>query len=60
MKITNKTVLIVGASQGIGAALAIELAKQKNNIVIVARRLEKLKEIQAQVEAKGSTCLSIV
>ncbi|MCP4439227.1 MAG: SDR family NAD(P)-dependent oxidoreductase [Aureispira sp.] len=35
-------------------------SKQKNNIVIVARRLEKLKEIQAQVEAKGSTCLSIV
>lgn len=60
MKLTNKTVLIVGASQGIGAALAIELAKQKNRVVIVARRLEKLKEIQVQVEAEGSECLSIV
>ena len=36
------TAFITGASSGIGAAFARELANQNFNIVLVARRKEKL------------------
>ena len=39
--------LITGASSGIGRALAIELAKDNYDLILIARRLERLKEIQS-------------
>jgi hypothetical protein len=39
--------LITGASSGIGRALAIELAKGNYDLILIARRLERLKEIQS-------------
>jgi short-subunit dehydrogenase len=59
MKIYNKNILIVGASQGIGAALALELSKHQNNIAIVSRRLEKLQEIGENIKNNGSKVLCI-
>lgn len=46
---TNYT-LITGASAGIGKSLAVALAKRKHNLVLVARRLEKLIEIKYELE----------
>lgn len=40
--VKNKTVLITGASSGIGEAFAYELAKQGANLIITARSEEKL------------------
>ncbi len=59
MNISNKNILIVGASQGIGAALALELSKYQNNIAIVSRRLEKLQEIGDNIIKNGSKVLCI-
>ena len=42
--------LITGASSGIGAAFARELASQKFNLVLVARRKEKLEQIASELE----------
>lgn len=56
MKLTKKNILIVGASQGIGAALALNLANRDNKIALVARREKELKQIQEQVQQKGSIC----
>jgi short-subunit dehydrogenase len=42
----TKTVLITGASSGIGKATAIYLAQNNYNVYGAARRIEKLKELQ--------------
>ena len=42
MDFKNKLVLITGASSGIGKETALEFAKLGANIVLVARRKEKL------------------
>ncbi len=42
MDFKNKVVLITGASSGIGEASAIQFAKKRANVVLVARREEKL------------------
>ncbi len=45
MKFENKTILITGASSGIGKALALKLAEKKIKLALVARRLELIEEI---------------
>lgn len=50
----NKTVIITGASSGIGAATAILLNKVGYNVVLAARRIDKLKLIGKQINEK--TC----
>jgi len=46
-------IAIIGASSGIGAALAIEMARSGRTIAIVARRSAELQAVARQVEAKG-------
>lgn len=41
MTFENKTVLITGASRGIGKAIALKLAGEKANIVVVAKSVEE-------------------
>ena len=47
MDFTNQTIIITGASSGIGKILAIKLAQQKANLVLAARNKSAL-EITAQ------------
>lgn len=46
----NKVVVITGASSGIGKALAVKYAKERFNLVIAARRLDKLHELEKQID----------
>ncbi|GBF38689.1 SDR family NAD(P)-dependent oxidoreductase [Leptospira johnsonii] len=57
MDYKNKTILITGASSGIGRELAISLAEYSNNIIVTARRENLLNELKQEIEAKGSKCL---
>lgn len=50
MKLTNKVIWITGASSGIGEALAIELSKQNNQLILSARRTEELQRVQQRCE----------
>ena len=53
--ISEKVILITGASSGIGAALASELGRGGARLMIGARRTDRLAEIKEQVEASGGT-----
>jgi short-subunit dehydrogenase len=58
--IKNKTIVITGASSGIGASSAIEFAKKGANIILVSRRKEKLDELEknlAQFNVKTMVCI---
>ncbi len=58
MEIKNKTILITGASSGIGKECASLLAKNGANIILVARRENKLKELAAKLKTNFDTkCL---
>jgi uncharacterized protein len=46
----NKTVIITGASSGVGKQLALQLAKQECNLVLAARRLERLEKIKETIQ----------
>ncbi|WP_151815862.1 SDR family oxidoreductase [Acinetobacter soli] len=47
-----KTILITGASSGLGAGMAREFAKKWYNLAICARRLERLDVLKAELEAQ--------
>lgn len=48
---SSKTVLITGASSGIGRGVALELARRGARVGLVARRAEMLAEIVREIEA---------
>lgn len=52
--IEGKTCIITGASSGIGRASAYALAEQGVNLVLTARREERLRNICAECEKKGA------
>ena len=55
MDFNNKNVLITGASSGIGRETAIEFAKLGANIILIARRKDKLKEVEKKIKKEMKT-----
>jgi len=51
LKLSGQTVLITGASQGIGAVLAKTFAGEGCNLVLVARSQDKLEALQSELKA---------
>jgi NADP-dependent 3-hydroxy acid dehydrogenase YdfG len=60
MTLEGKTVLLTGASKGIGKELALKLAAEKANIGLVARSENELIEIKKEIEKTGVKCLIFV
>ncbi len=53
-QVRGKTIVITGASFGIGEQLALELSHHSVHLVLIARSPDKLQEVRARVEANGS------
>jgi short-subunit dehydrogenase len=56
----DKTLLITGASEGIGRALALELAGERPNLVLLARNAARLEEIARACRARGAQVETVV
>lgn len=54
------TALITGASGGIGAAFAAELAKRQHNLILVARSEDKLQQLAAKLRQEFKIAIEII
>ena len=66
MSFQNKTVLITGATRGIGKAIALRLAKEGANIIVAAKSVEENAKLggtifsaAAEIEAAGGKALAV-
>lgn len=55
----GKTALVTGASSGLGVQFATALARQGADVAIVARRVEKLNGVKADLEKLGVKVLAV-
>ncbi len=53
--LTGKVALVTGASQGIGRAIALDLAKNGATVALAARSIDKLESLAAEINAAGGT-----
>jgi len=60
MKLEGKVALVTGASQGIGHACALALARQGATVALAARNQQKLDEVVAQITASGGRAAAFV
>jgi short-subunit dehydrogenase len=59
MQFEGKVIVITGASDGIGAELARQLASEKPRLVLAARTPETLEQVAAECRAAGAVALAV-
>ncbi|MGI8315279.1 SDR family oxidoreductase [Halobacillus mangrovi] len=59
-QLKNQSAIITGASSGIGRAIAHHLAEEGANVVLAARRSEKLKELSDEITEKYDVNVKII
>lgn len=57
--VSGKTALVTGASSGLGEHFARTLASAGANVVLAARRLERLQLLSQQIESAGGSALAV-
>lgn len=55
----NQTIVITGASSGVGKAMALELAQHGAQLVLAARREKALDELVAECNELGATAIAV-
>ncbi len=59
MEFHGRTILVTGASEGIGRALALSLAVEQPNLVLAARAAPRLDTLAAECRARGAQALPV-
>ncbi len=54
--LTGRAVLVTGGGSGIGKGCAKVLAQAGASVMVVGRRMGKLEEVKAEIEAGGGVC----
>lgn len=57
---TTQTTLITGASDGIGAIYANRLARKGHNLILVARRADRLEQIASELRARDGVEVEVL
>jgi NAD(P)-dependent dehydrogenase (short-subunit alcohol dehydrogenase family) len=60
MELNNKTIIITGASSGIGAAAALLFASEGANVVLGARRDKELDQVAGQITQSNGSAVTLV
>ena len=60
MKLEGRVALVTGASQGIGHACALALAREGATVAVAARNRQKLEELVAEIAAAGGKSAAFV
>jgi 3-oxoacyl-[acyl-carrier protein] reductase len=60
MKLEGRVALVTGASQGIGHACALALAREGASVAVAARNQPKLEELVSQIAASGGKAAAFV
>jgi len=58
-KLSNKVVIVTGASSGIGYATAVELGKRGAKVVCAARRLKRLDDLAKEIIQSGGHAIAV-
>jgi NAD(P)-dependent dehydrogenase (short-subunit alcohol dehydrogenase family) len=58
-RLDDKVAIVTGASSGLGVAFAEGLAEAGADVVVCARRVERLEDTRRLVEAQGRRCLAV-
>jgi len=53
-KLSGRTILVTGASQGIGAEVAKHCAAEGATVILVARRQKRMEKVYDEIVAAGS------
>ena len=55
----GKVAIVTGASSGIGKAIAMKLASSGAKVVMAARRVDRLQEVEATIASQGGVAISV-
>ncbi|CRK62055.1 Short-chain dehydrogenase/reductase SDR [Alloactinosynnema sp. L-07] len=57
--LNNRTAVVTGAASGIGAEIALVLARSGANVALLARRTDRLAELADKIAAEGGRALAV-
>ncbi len=57
--LTGRVAVVTGASSGLGRQMSYALASQGADLVLLARRLDRLNEIKEEIEKTGRKVLAL-